>query len=126
MSEFAAALAHAALHGHPLTTLVSHSFELATRDGRRPNTHVQRRFEALCALLGAHRAVLPTTHIASLADLPLGVDAEPLRSSRTRTFSRRIEQAWTGVRHEKPGETASAATAACCGGLELFVPLLGL
>ncbi|HEY1145752.1 MAG TPA: polysaccharide deacetylase, partial [Allosphingosinicella sp.] len=64
--EMEAALRHAERRDHSLVTIVSHSFELATRDGLRPNKVIGRRVERLCAVLADRRAVMPTTNFASL------------------------------------------------------------
>ncbi|MDE1918862.1 MAG: polysaccharide deacetylase family protein [Sphingomonadales bacterium] len=51
--EILAALAHAQRQGVADFTLVSHSFELLSRDRTRINQIVKRRFERLCVALGA-------------------------------------------------------------------------
>ena len=99
--ELEAALLHAHGEGHPLTTLVSHSFELASRDGSRANRSLCRRFEKLCAFLAAHADILPTAHFAGLSDLPLGVPARPLPAQRLRTARRMAEQLWANLVYER-------------------------
>jgi hypothetical protein len=99
--ESEAALLHAAENGHPLVTLVSHSFELATRDGMRPNRTLCRRFDRLCRFLEENSDRLPTTHISELGDLPPDVEARPLRASRVRTARRMAEQLWSNLRYER-------------------------
>ncbi len=99
--EIEEALLHAAEARHPIVNLVSHSFELATRDGLRPNPILCSRFEALCAFLAEHREELPTAHFADLAGLPLDVAAEPLRPRRLRTARRMAEQIWSNARYER-------------------------
>jgi peptidoglycan/xylan/chitin deacetylase (PgdA/CDA1 family) len=99
--EMEAALLHAAGEGHPVATIVSHSFELATRDGNRPNRSVCRRFERLCGFLADRRETLPTAWFADLADLPLGRPARPLPASRLRTVRRMVEQAWSNAVYER-------------------------
>ena len=47
-------LNHAEAQDHALVTIVSHSFELASRDGSRANRALCRRFEKLCGFLAAH------------------------------------------------------------------------
>ncbi|HEX8258111.1 MAG TPA: polysaccharide deacetylase [Allosphingosinicella sp.] len=100
-SEFRAALLHAADHGHPLTTIVSHSFELATRDGLRPNPVLKLRFERLCAFLADERAQLPTAHFTDLGGLPLGRAAAPLPSQPVRRARRMAEQLWANAVYER-------------------------
>jgi peptidoglycan/xylan/chitin deacetylase (PgdA/CDA1 family) len=99
--ELEAALDHAAANDHPVTTIVSHSFELATRDGLRRNRSVCRRFQALCAFLRDNRERLPTSFFTDLADVPLGRSASPLPPRRRRTAGRMIEQLWANARYER-------------------------
>ena len=124
--EMRAALGHAAREHHPLTTIVSHSFELATRDGRRANAVVRGRFEALCALLGERRALHPTLSFAGLDGLPLGAPAAPMPHRRRRTVRRCAEQLWAGTRYERPVEAATATAGSSVTGLELLLPVIGL
>ena len=104
--EISDALRHAARNDHPLVTIVSHSFELASRDGSRVNQLVRKRFERLCAFLAAHRATMPTTTIAELPSFPLEPRSEPLPARPLRTAHRIIEQAWGNFRYERPALTA--------------------
>jgi hypothetical protein len=99
--EMEAAFDHAVVEGHVLTTLVSHSFELASRDGLRPNRTLCRRFERLCAFLAERRDDLPTVHIADLHDLPLGRPARPLPPRSLRTARRMAEQLWSNLVYER-------------------------
>lgn len=98
--ELREALLHAALERHPLATIVSHSFELATRDGRRPNEALRQRFEGLCAFLARHADRLPTVHFGDLADLELGSPAEPLPPKPLRKAERMVEQLWANAVYE--------------------------
>jgi hypothetical protein len=100
-AEMEAALTHAARQGHPVATIVSHSFELASRDGRRPNATLCRRFDRLCAFLAERRAELPTAHFAQLGGVDLGVPAEPLPARRLRTARRMVEQLWSNAVYER-------------------------
>jgi len=100
-NELRQALLHAADERHPLVTLVSHSFELATRDVLKPNCFLRRRFERLCALLGAERDRLPTAHFAELDDLPLGGAATPLPAHAFRRARRMAQQAWSNAWYER-------------------------
>ena len=100
-AEMRAALGHAVREKHPLASIVTHSFELASRDGLRRNGLAVSRFKRLCRYLADHRETMPTAHFADLADLPLGGDARPLRSPRLLTFGRMAEQAWGNARYER-------------------------
>jgi peptidoglycan/xylan/chitin deacetylase (PgdA/CDA1 family) len=99
--EIEAALHHAAANGHPVTTIVSHSFELATRDGLRPNRSICRRFETLCAFLRDNHQRLPTSFFSDLAAVPLGRPGSPLPPRRLRTAGRMVEQLWANARYER-------------------------
>jgi peptidoglycan/xylan/chitin deacetylase (PgdA/CDA1 family) len=99
--EMHAALLHAADHGHPVATLVGHSFELATRGGERANPILVRRFERLCGFLAGHRERLPTARFADLADLPLDAEASPLPSRPLRTAARMAQQLWGNAVYER-------------------------
>jgi hypothetical protein len=126
LAELIGALGHASANHHPLTTIVSHSFELATRDGLRPNRLVQRRFERLCALLADARARHPTLHCADLAAVRLGAAADPMPAQPLRTARRIAEQLWSGTRYERPVEAATATYGSSVTGAEILLPLMGL
>jgi peptidoglycan/xylan/chitin deacetylase (PgdA/CDA1 family) len=117
--EMQAALCHAAEHDHPLATIVSHSFELASRDGRRVNRLVRGRFERLCAFLDAHRSILPTSTMATLPAFAVQRRSHPLPARPLRTARRLVEQAWGDARYERPGLSA-AMTAAPLAALGLL------
>lgn len=99
-SEMEAALRHAAAGFHPVVTIVSHSFELATRDGARVNQVVRRRFDRLCAFLTAHRELMPTARFADLPREAANVSA-PLPANPARTLRRLVEQGWSNARYER-------------------------
>ncbi|HEY0111721.1 MAG TPA: polysaccharide deacetylase [Allosphingosinicella sp.] len=99
--EMHAALLHAARHGHPVATIVGHGFELATRDGTRPNPLLVRRFDRLCGFLAEHRKQLPTAHFTELADLPLDAEASPLPHAARRTVARMGQQLWGNAVYER-------------------------
>ena len=100
-AEMRAALGHAVCERHPLAGIVTHSFELARRDGLAPNGLAVSRFNRLCRYLADHRETMPTAHFADLDDLPLGGEARPFRSPRLLTFGRMAEQAWGNARYER-------------------------
>ena len=109
--EMCDALRHAADHDHPLVTIVSHSFELASRDGRRINRLVRRRFEELCAFLADQRDTMPTTTIADLPAFPAGARSQPLPARRLRAARRLVQQGWGNALYERPGLVATMAAA---------------
>jgi hypothetical protein len=92
LAEMKAALAHAGAEGQELVTIVSHSFELATRDGLRQNRIVRRRFDRLCAYLDAARDQFPTAHFAELGTLRLDGSTAPMAASALRTAARNMSQ----------------------------------
>jgi peptidoglycan/xylan/chitin deacetylase (PgdA/CDA1 family) len=110
--EMRAALRHAGANGHPVVTIVGHSFELASRDGRRVNALVRRRFDQLCAFLDRHREILTTSSFAELPFLEPQRRSEPLPAHRVRTGRRLVEQAWGTARYERPRAAAALAAAA--------------
>jgi peptidoglycan/xylan/chitin deacetylase (PgdA/CDA1 family) len=101
LAELRAALDHAAAKRHPLVTIVSHSFELATRDGLSVNRVARDRFAGLCRHLAARRDTLPTATFADLDGLPLGQPATPLDSAFLRTARRMVGQAWGNAVYER-------------------------
>ncbi|WP_420145749.1 polysaccharide deacetylase family protein [Sphingobium sp.] len=101
-AEMRAGLRHAAQEGHDAFVVVTHSFEMLSRDRRRPNRAVMARFEALCR----EAARLPSIHGAGFNDLPVDLADRPLRNltraapSQLRTTSRIAQQAWATWRYE--------------------------
>lgn len=98
--ELKAALAQARRLGHPYFNIVSHSFELLSRDRQRPQHLVIRRFEELCRVLaeegyetGGFREMKP----------PVGGDssAQPIQSNAFRTAHRMAEQAIGNFLYER-------------------------
>ena len=90
--ELLAALRHAVRAGQQQVTMVSHSFELLSRDRHRANRIVQRRFDRLCAGL----AKVPGLTSATYASCPPKLEsASPtlLPHSQLRTLRRYAEQA---------------------------------
>lgn len=92
--EMIAALAYAALHKHPSFTIVSHSFELLSRQRDRANRIVVKRFDRLCEIVSAS----PRLHLATYAaSPPEPVDGnfivDRLPHSMARTLVRHGEQA---------------------------------
>ena len=91
-AELLAALRHAVQCRQQQVTLVSHSFELLSRDRQRANPIVQRRFDRFCAGLGQ----VPGLTCATYADSPPQIEnlvPAPLPHSSLRTLRRMAEQA---------------------------------
>lgn len=124
-AELEAALLHAADAAHPVVTIVSHSFELATRDGRRANRLVQKRFVRLCSWLERRREALPTAHFEDLEALPLNAPARPLATGPLRRVRRLAEQLWGDARYERPAESLTAVSGSGIAGLEALLHYVG-
>jgi hypothetical protein len=124
--EMKAALGHAARHGHPTTTIVSHSFELATRDGKRVNKLVRGRFDWLCRFLAKHEATMPTLRFDALAASPPAEPADPLPPDRLRTARRMAEQAVGTALYEKPLVGAALVALPPIAALEGLIVYAGL
>jgi peptidoglycan/xylan/chitin deacetylase (PgdA/CDA1 family) len=99
--ELREALLHATEQGHEVATIVSHSFELATRDGTRPNMMLRRRFESLCAFLAERAAAMPTAHFSDLEGMQVGGEAQPLPPRTLRRAERMVEQLWANTVYER-------------------------
>jgi len=102
--EMRAALRHAAT-GYDPFVIVTHSFEMLSRDRKRPNRMVMRRFRAMCEEIAAHpglrsvgfRDLDPATVLArTQAARPL------LAANRVRTAGRMVEQAIATALYERP------------------------
>lgn len=90
--ELLAAIAHAHDHGLADFTLVSHSFELLSRNRQAINRVVRRRFEAFCAGLAALPGVRTATYAAE-PPAPCAGPAPVLPHAWPRTLWRLAEQA---------------------------------
>ena len=92
--EIRAALRHAAQQGQDSLTLVSHSFELLSRDRRKINWIVRRRFERLCAALENMPCVTTATYVDNVPVVRAQAHPHlPLPPSSFRTLHRYAEQA---------------------------------
>jgi hypothetical protein len=97
--EMTAALHHAAATQRPAFAIVSHSFEMLSRDRQRPNRAIMARFEHLCRTIAAHPG-LTSSGFAGL-DLPAASNgATHLAPSLWRTAVRHAEQAMASLRYE--------------------------
>lgn len=100
--EMQAALRHAAREAHPTFAIVSHSFEMLTRDRRRPNRAHMARFERMCREISEN----PGLRSAGFADLdPAIAEAGPaarprLGANLLRTAGRMAGQAFASMRYE--------------------------
>ncbi len=101
--EMSAALDHAATVGQPTFVIVSHSFEMLSRDRKRPNRMVMARFEHLCRHIATHAALRST----GFRDLdPAAIGCAPaavplLAANRWRTLQRHCAQAAATLLYER-------------------------
>lgn len=102
-AEMRAALRHAAASDHPTFVVVTHSFEMLSRDRTRPNHAVAARFEKLCRLVGEH----PLLKSAGFFDLDAAEvlqkpgKPERLQPNRVRTAARLAGQMIANLRYER-------------------------
>jgi len=110
-AEIERALDHARREQHPAVAIVSHSFELATRDGLGVNEVVRRRFLRLCRLLAERREQLPTAWFTDLGELPLARPGRPAAAGVGSRLRRMVGQAWGNARYERRRAPRRAAHA---------------
>lgn len=91
--ELLDAARHSVRSGQQCLTLVSHSFELLSRDRSRINRVVQRRFETLCSGLAGIEGLVTATYRDDPPQVDGATDATVLPPSRWRTGWRLAEQA---------------------------------
>ncbi len=102
-SEMIAGLRHAVREEHGAYVIVTHSFEMLSRDRRRPNRAVMRRFDQLAS----HAASEPRLVPMGFRDLPQSLAKPDIRTltrvspSRLRTGWRMAQQAWATWRYER-------------------------
>jgi hypothetical protein len=75
-AEMRAGLRHAVRDGHDAFNVVTHSFEMLSRDRQRPNGTVIARFQALCR----EASRLPGIQGAGFNDLPADLADRPVRT----------------------------------------------
>lgn len=92
-AELLGAARHAVRTGQDCLTLVSHSFELLSRDRSRINRVVQRRFEALCHGLPGIDGLVSATYRDDPPKVAASGEASVLPPSSWRTGWRLAEQA---------------------------------
>jgi peptidoglycan/xylan/chitin deacetylase (PgdA/CDA1 family) len=119
--ELRSALAIAGREDHPVVTIVGHSFELASRDGLRPNKVLCRRFDRLCRFLGQERETLPTSWFTELDGIALASSAQPPAGRRALRLGRLASQVWVGARYERPSESLTIATGSTAPGVEAIL-----
>ncbi len=96
--EMRDALAHAAEDGWPCFTIVSHSFELLSRDRTRVNPIITRRFDSMCLNI-AEQTRLEGTGFHALEPL-CKPSLRAVPANLVRTALRYGEQAVSRIRYE--------------------------
>lgn len=98
--EMRAGLAYAAAQRGHSFCIVTHSFEMLSRDRARPNRLVMARFEALCRAIGQRKGVESATF--STLTPPLGGESMTrLPPDRLRTAARLAGQLWATWAYER-------------------------
>ena len=96
--ELLAAIRHARTNGLPSFTVVSHSFELLSRDRSQINHIVQKRFERFCAGLAAMPGVYSATYTGTPPQPAKAIDPNAiLPLSEVRSGLRVAEQVLSNV-----------------------------
>ncbi len=99
-TEMTAALNHAAATQRPAFTIVTHSFEMMSRDRKRPNRSVMARFENLCHTVSEHPD-LSSSGFKSLKLSPATTVPGRAPPSYRRTARRIAEQAFATLTYER-------------------------
>ncbi|MDB5702029.1 MAG: hypothetical protein JWL66_2228 [Sphingomonadales bacterium] len=94
-------LLHAAKGAHPVVTVVTHSFEMLSRDRSRPNRAVMARFEGMAEYIARHPALESATFATLRPETMMIPDAPRAGPNRVRTTARIVEQAIATVRYER-------------------------
>lgn len=103
IEEMAAAMDHASAERHPLFVIVTHSFELLSRDRLRVNRSVAKRFDQIAALIAAR----PGLQTAGFNELSIDEILNDERSftrlppKSLRRSMRIAEQLWSTWRFER-------------------------
>jgi hypothetical protein len=98
--EMTDALNHAAATRRPAFTIVTHSFEMMSRDRKRPNRSVIGRFETLCRTVAEH-ADLSSSGFTPLDLSPATTMPERAPPGYIRTAKRFAEQAFATLAYER-------------------------
>jgi peptidoglycan/xylan/chitin deacetylase (PgdA/CDA1 family) len=102
--EMRDALHHAADHHHATFVIVTHSFEMLSRDRKRANYAVIARFRAMCDVIAAHPQLISARfNDLDAATLTRAIAQPPVRlgPDRFRTLARMAEQAVATWRYER-------------------------
>ena len=100
--EMRAAIRHARDEGRAHFTVVSHSFELMSRDRRRVNRVVQTRFERLCRWIAETPGVTTGTYRDDPPVVRRATESTPVPHNPLRTVERLGEQAVSNLLYGGP------------------------
>ena len=98
--EMTASLHHAAATQRPAFTIVTHSFEMMSRDRKRPNRLVMQRFEAMCETIAQHPD-LSSSGFGGLTLPPATTPPSRLGPDYRRTIMRFAEQMIATAMYER-------------------------
>lgn len=98
--EMTAALHHAAVTQRPAFTMVTHSFEMMSRDRKRLNRVVMKRFETMCKTVAQHPD-LSSSGFGALQLAPATTPPARLGPSYARTAARIAEQLFATLAYER-------------------------
>ena len=99
-TEMTDALRHAAATERPAFTIVTHSFEMMSRDRKRANRTVIKRFEAMCGAVAGHPDLI-SSGFNSLKLTPATTSPARLGPNYVRTARRMAEQAVATLAYER-------------------------
>ena len=99
-TEMTEALYHAAATKRPSFTIVTHSFEMMSRDRKRANRTVMKRFDAMCAAVSRHPDLV-SSGFSNLGLTPATTPPARLGPRYGRTARRVAEQAFATLAYER-------------------------
>jgi hypothetical protein len=99
-AEMRAGLDHAAATKRPAFSIVTHSFEMMSRDRKRPNKRVIARYDAMCAAIAGNSG-LESAGFIGLSLKPATTPPSRLGPSYVRTGLRMAEQAIDTLLYER-------------------------
>ena len=99
-TEMTDALCHAAATKRPVFTIVTHSFEMMSRDRKRANRTVMKRFDAMCAAVSRHPDLV-SSGFSNLGLTPATTPPARLGPRYGRTARRVAEQAFATLAYER-------------------------
>lgn len=101
--EMSAALDHAAAHELPFFCIVTHSFEMLSRDRMRPNRTMMARFRNMCETISRNKEIetVGFSRLDSKCEGRARGDGHRLPPNKIRTLARVAAQALATLRYER-------------------------